>query len=128
MAKSLTSLPTLVQSPFIIAEIDGITFGSYSGGQKTKAIYPNFMNSMSIVKVNGTVNTYTLTFIYQVRAGEDPNLLDKIFSKAANTREIILKYGDWNAPEYIYKEEKCIITGLTSNLDMNSSRITYRIK
>ncbi len=127
MAKSLTSLPTLIQSPFIIAEIDGITFGSYSGGQKTKAIYPNFMNSMSIVKVNGTVNTYTLTFIYQVRAGEDPNLLDKIFSKAANTREIILKYGDWNAPEYIYKEEKCIITGLTSNLDMNSSRITYTL-
>ena len=125
MAKSLTSLPTLVQSPFIIAEIAGISFGSYSGNGQTRATYPNFMNNMSIVKVNGTVNTYTLNFTYQVRAGEDPNLLDKIFSKAANTREVILKYGDWNAPEYIYKEEKCIITGLTSNLDMNSSRITY---
>lgn len=128
MSKSLTSLPTLVQSPFIIAEIAGTSFGSYSGNQKTNATYPNFMNNMSIEKVNGTVNTYTLNFTYQVRPGEDPNLLDKIFSKAANTREVILKYGDWNAPEYIYKEEKCIITGLTSNLDMNSSRITYTLK
>lgn len=127
MAKSLTSLPTLVQSPFIIAEIAGIAFGSYSGNQKANAIYPNFMDNMTIEKVNGTVNTYTLNFVYQVRAGEDPNLLDKIFSKAANSREIILKYGDWNAPEYIYKEEKCIITGLTSNLDMNSSKITYTL-
>lgn len=127
MATNLVSLPTLVQSPFIIAEIAGITFGSYSGNQKTKATYPNFMKSMSITKVNGTVNTYTLNFEYQVRPGEDPNLLDKIFSKAANTREIVLKYGDWNAPEYIYKEEKCIITNLTSNLDMTSSRISYTL-
>ena len=127
MATSLVSLPTLVQSPFIIADIAGITFGSYSGNQKTKSIYPNFMKSMSITKVNGTVNTYTLSFEYQVRPGEDPNLLDKIFSRAANSREIILKYGDWNAPEYIYKEEKCIITNLTSNLDMNSSKISYTL-
>ena len=63
MAKSLTSLPTLVQSPFIIAEIAGISFGSYSGNQKTNAIYPNFMDNMTIEKVNGTVNTYTLNFI-----------------------------------------------------------------
>lgn len=128
MSKSLTSLPTLVQSPFIIATIGGVTFGSYSGNYLTRATYPNFMKSLSITKVNGTVNTYSLNFEYQVGTGQDPNLLDKIFSRAADTREVILRYGDWNAPEYIYKEERCIITNLTSNLDMSSSRISYTME
>ncbi len=127
MSKDLLSIDTLVQSPFIIATIGGVTFGSYSGDYKTNATYPNFMKSIMINKINGTVNTYTLNFEYQVATGQDPNLLDKIFSKAANNREIILKYGDWNAPDYIYKEEKCIITNLSSNLDMNSSKISYTL-
>ena len=82
MSKSLVSIPTLVQSPFIIVTIGGVTFGSYSeSGYGGKVTYPNFMKSISITKVNGTVNTYNLSFQYQVRAGDDPNLLDKIFSK-----------------------------------------------
>ena len=131
---SLVSIPTLVESPFIIASIGGYTFGSYAGknspnayGSAVKVTYPNFMESMQITKVNGTVNTYILNFSYQVRAGEDPNLLDKIFSTATNDRQIILQYGDWNSPGYIYKEEKCIITNITSNLDMNSSCIKYTL-
>lgn len=133
MATNLTSIPTLVESPFIIATIGGVTFGSYTaGGSKAYGVnvnvtYPNFMKSMSIVKVNGTVNTYTLNFTYQVRAGEDPNLLDRIFSKATNDRKIILKYGDWNAPSYIYKEEQAIITGITSSLNMNNACIDYTL-
>ena len=107
---NLVSVPTLVESPFIIATIGGYTFGSYAAkgssnayGAAVKVTYPNFMDSIQIVKVNGTVNTYTLNFSYQVRAGEDPNLLDKIFSTATNDRQIILQYGDWNSPTYIYK-------------------------
>ena len=131
---NLISVPTLVEAPFIIATIGGVTFGSYSGkrgvnayGTAVKVTYPNYMESVSIVKVNGTVNTYTLNFTYQVRAGDDPNLLDKIFSKAANDRKVILQYGDWNAPSYIYKEEVCIITNVTTNLDMNSSSLKYTV-
>jgi len=131
---NLVSIPTLVEAPFIIANIGGYTFGSYIGskssnsyGAAVKVTYPNFMESMSITKVNGTVNTYTLNFSYQVRAGEDPNLLDKIFSSASNNRQIILQYGDWNAPSYIYKEEVCIITNITTNLDMNNSCIRYTL-
>lgn len=128
MAKSLVSIPTLVQSPFIIVTVGGVTFGSYSeSGYGGKVTYPNFMKSISITKVNGTVNTYTLSFQYQVRAGDDPNLLDKIFSKAANDRAITFQYGDWNAPAYIYKEEKAIITNVTSTLDMNNSLISYTV-
>ena len=128
MSKSLVSIPTLVQSPFIIVTIGGVTFGSYSeSGYGGKVTYPNFMKSISITKVNGTVNTYNLSFQYQVRAGDDPNLLDKIFSKAANDRSITFQYGDWNAPAYIYKEEKAIITNVTSTLDMNNSLISYTV-
>lgn len=131
---NLVSVPTLVESPFVIATIGGYTFGSYAAkgssnayGAAVKVTYPNFMDSIQIVKVNGTVNTYTLNFSYQVRAGEDPNLLDKLFSTATNDRQIILQYGDWNSPTYIYKEEKCIITNITSNLDMNNSCIKYTL-
>lgn len=131
---NLVSVPTLVESPFIIATIGDYTFGSYTAkgssnsyGAAVKVTYPNFMDNIQIVKVNGTVNTYTLNFSYQVRAGEDPNLLDKIFSTATNDRQIILQYGDWNSPSYIYKEEKCIITNITSNLDMNNSCIKYTL-
>lgn len=128
MATDLLSIPTLVQSPFIIVTIGGVTFGSYSGNYKSKATYPNFMKSMAITKVNGTVNTYTLNFQYQVRPGEDPNLLDKIFSKATKDRKITIQYGDWMAPNYIYKEEHCIITNVTSRLSMSSSSIEYTVQ
>lgn len=134
MSNKLTSIPTLVESPFIIATIGGITFGSYVAngvngyGLNDKVTYPNFMKSLSINKVNGTVNTYTLVFSYQVRPGEDPNLLDKIFSKAVKDRKIVLQYGDWNAPTYIYKEEHCIITGVTSSLNMNNASIDYTVQ
>ena len=125
---SLTSVPTLVQSPFIIAEIGGVTFGSYNGNYRTNATYPNYMESMTINKVNGTVNTYNLNFHYQVMTGQDPNLLDKIFSRATKDRRVILQYGDWLAPNYIYKEEQCIITNVTTRLNMASSSIDYTIQ
>lgn len=130
MAKSanLVSIPTLVQSPFIIANIGGVTFGTFSGNYRTNATYPNYMESMSVTKVNGTVNTYTLNFHYQVATGQDPNLLDKIFSRATKDRRIILQYGDWMAPNYIYKEEQCIITNVTTRLNMSSSSLDYTLQ
>lgn len=133
MSTSLTSIPTLVQSPFIIATIGGYTFGSYSSDNKllngiaTNVQYPNYMKSLNIVKVNGTVNTYTLNLSYQVATGQDPNLLDKILSKAATDRKIILQYGDWNAPNSIYKEEHAIITNVVSSLNMSEGSIDYTI-
>lgn len=133
MSTSLTSIPTLVESPFIVVTIGGETFGSYSaeGNSASGALlnvkYPNYMKSVNIVKVNGTVNTYTINMTYQVGIGEDPNLLDKIFSKATKDRKIILKYGDWNSPSNIYKEEQAIITNITSSLNMSDGSIDYTI-
>lgn len=129
----LVTIPTMVESPFIIATIGGYTFGSFSrasymnSGIAINVDFPDYMKSLNITKVNGTVNTYTLTFSYQVAYGEDPNKLDKIFSKASTDRKIKLSYGDWNAPSYIYKEETGIITSVTSSLNLSNSSIDYSL-
>lgn len=128
---NLTSVPTLVESPFIIVTIGGVTFGSYGASgnsDELRVTYPNFMKSLQVEKVNGTVNTYSIELSYQVAFGEDPNLLDKILSRATNDRRISIQYGDWNSPSYIYKEDVAIITNVTCNLDMSSSVINYVIK
>lgn len=131
---NLTTIPTLVESPFIIVTIGGHTFGSFNNGTysatglHSKVEFPNYMKSLSITKINGTVNTYTIVFSYQVAYGEDPNRLDKIFSRATKDRKITLSYGDWNSPSFIYKEETGIITNITSTLNLSNSSIDYTIK
>ena len=131
---NLVSVPTLVESPFIIVTIGGYTFGSYVKGDYKKSgmhqnvTFPNYMKSLNIIKINGTVNTYTLCFTYQVSHGQDPNLLDRVFSRAAVDRKIVLSYGDWNSPTHIYKEETGIITSVTTTLNMGNSSIDYTVK
>ena len=131
----LNSVPTLVESPFIIVTIGKYTLGSYTGSKTTTSLgmlaqvnFPNFVNSLNITKVNGTVNTYTIGIVYQIAPGDDPNLIDKIFSSVSATRKLSLSYGDWRNPASIYKEETALITNVTSSLDMSASRITYTVQ
>lgn len=138
MILDLLSSTSRVETPFIIATIGGCTFGAYSKEAKNViesnraheeliAQYPNYMQSLSIVKINGALNTYTLVMRYMIRDGDDPNLLEKVFSAASNDRRIVLSYGDMSIPSYIYKEEEAIITKIRSSMDINSSTITYTI-
>ena len=131
----LNSVPTLVESPFIIVTIGKYTLGSYTGSKTTTSLgmlaqvnFPNFVNSLNITKVNGTVNTYTIGIVYQIAPGDDPNLIDKIFSSVSATRKLSLSYGDWRNPASIYKEETALITNVTSSLDMSASKITYTVQ
>lgn len=131
----LNSVPTLVESPFIIVTIGKYTLGSYTGSKTTTSLgmlaqvnFPNFVNSLNITKVNGTVNTYTIGIVYQIAPGDDPNLIDKIFSSVSDTRKLSLSYGDWRNPASIYKEETALITNVTSSLDMSASKITYTVQ
>ena len=131
----LNSVPTLVESPFIIVTIGKYTLGSYTGNKTTTSLgmlaqvnFPNFVNSLNITKVNGTVNTYTIGIVYQIAPGDDPNLIDKIFSSVSATRKLSLSYGDWRNPASIYKEETALITNVTSSLDMSASKITYTVQ
>lgn len=135
---NLLGSATRVEAPAISVRIGGVTFGMYNKSTKkvvdktgvyteNKVDYPNYMQSLEITKINGTVNTYTLTMVYGIQAGDDPNLLEKVFSKASNDRKIVFTYGDYSIPSYIYKEEEAIITKIRSNIDFASSKITYTL-
>lgn len=135
MSSSLVSAQNRVESPFIIVKIGDYTFGQCSDmsnkhklRQSGMVTFPNFMKSLRIIKINGSVNTYTLQMDYAITEADDPNLLEKVFSTVSTTRKIILSYGDWNAPSYIYKEEEALITKIKSNVDFRSSKITYTLQ
>ena len=132
-ANSLLTTPTLVESPFIVLKIGDYTFGSYSidgsfdkVNSSVSIDYPNYMTGIQVTKINGQVNQYTINMTYQIRNGDDPNLLDKIFSSVGYGK-VYISYGDWNAPKFTYKEEEAIITKLTTNVDFANSRITYTL-
>lgn len=130
----LLTTPTLVESPFIEVKIGDYTFGSYTReGSMERALstarvtYPNYMESLRITKVNGAVNQYVLSMNYKIQAGDDPNLIDKIFSSVSNSRKIKLTYGDWNSPSFIYRDEEALITKVDSNVNFQQSLISYTV-
>ena len=130
----LISTENYVECPFVIVKIGDTTFGSYSRevdkrilGSTLKVTYPNCMKGISVVKVNGEVNTYTINMVYAITENDDPNMLEKVFSSIRNKREMTLTYGDWNSPSNIYKNETALVTGVKSQLDVRNSKITYTI-
>lgn len=127
---NLLSFPTLVETPFIIATIGNYTFGMVEVDKGTNYIditFPNFITSLTVTKINGQVNMYSLSMTYQISAGDDPNMLEHVFSEVSNNRKIILTYGDWSFPTHIYKEEEALITNVKSKVDFSQSRIIYEI-
>lgn len=126
---SLLTYPSLVESPFIIVQFGNYTFGSYTARKVNKTVkveYPNYITSMNVVKVNGSVNQYTINMSYQIRAGDDPNFIDKVLS-SVGYNNIKISYGDWQSPTFIYKEEVALITKVTSNIDFSNARINYTV-
>lgn len=139
MAKlDLLSSTSYVETPFIIARVGEFSFGVYSKAtaniiknnleyRSLNVTYPNYVDSLTITKVNGNLNTYTLQITYAITQGDDPNLIDKVFSKVKNDRTIVLSYGDLSIPTYIYKEEEALITKVTNSINVNNSSISYTI-
>lgn len=138
MALNLLSDMNRLETPFIEVEMGGVTFGLFSqearkvveGNQafKTNAkYYPNFMKSLSVTKVNGAINTYILNMTYMITPGDDPNLLEYVFSKAKKDRTMFISYGDLSLPTYIYKREEALITDIKSNPSFSGSKISYTI-
>lgn len=134
----LTSM-NWVQSPFIVAEIQGVKLGVFSRATKRvqlqnggmlldQTIYPNFVQSLRVEKnANGAVNTYTLVLSYQIMEGDDPNFLEKLFSRAKNGRRIKFSYGDMMNPVHAFREEECLISNIKRLIDEQNARIDYTI-
>lgn len=134
MAIKLLGTTSRVESPFIQVKIGNYSFGVFNKQKGSGAYanmikykYPNYVKSLNITKLNGTVNTYTLQMIYQITAGDDPNFLEKVFGQQSNTRRMIISYGDYSTPSFNYKEEGCTITDVKSQIDFNNSSIVYTI-
>lgn len=132
MDSALISTQNRVESPFIIVKIGNYTFGACSDLSSRAKLsgsvtFPNYMQAINIVKVNGAVNTYNIRMEYGITETDDPNLLEKVFGSISKTRKITVSYGDWNVPTFIYKEEEAIITKVSSNVDVNNSKINYTI-
>lgn len=129
---SLLSSPTRVEVPFIKVQIGTYVFGVYNKEtvnkyddqnfyQAQKIVYPNYIKSLQIRKINGQVNQYTLVLDYPITQNDDPNFFEKVFSSVSRSRKIIFSYGDMALPTYIYKNEEAIITKVTTNFNVGNS-------
>ena len=131
MEQSLVSYQNRVESPFIILHIGKYTFGNATKSIKNNlqtVTFPNYMVSINIKKVNGSINTYSIRMVYQITENDDPNMLEKVFSSISENRMIKLEYGDWALPNYIYKDEEAILTKVSSNVDFANSKIEYTLQ
>lgn len=125
-----------VECPFIKIQIGDYVFGVYNkttisryeedGLYRLHRItYPNYIQNLSIRKINGQVNTYTLNISYPITQGSDPNFFEKVFSSVSRSRKIVFSYGDVTMPNFIYKDEEAIITKVESKMTAVSSVISY---
>lgn len=112
----------MVECPFVELDLKGTVVGTLKNSVDD---YPNHISSLEVEKINGQIHKYSINIIHQIRPGEDPNLFDRILSKARYDR-ISLKYGDY-ASNVIYGDEKIFITDVVMNRDYVSSRISYTI-
>ncbi len=129
--RSLLSSAALIQVPWVRISIGEFTFGVFSKTKtKTKnsegfysaynVQYPNYIQSLTIKKINGQVNQYTLSIRYPVRPGDDPNFFEKVFSSVSKSRKIVFSYGDSSMPAYCYKDEEAIITDIKTSFSFGN--------
>lgn len=138
--RSLLSSQARIQAPWIKVTIGNYTFGVFDKKLRTaikgnddlystyKIQYPSYIDSLTVTKINGQVNQYSLQINYPVKTYDDPNFFEKVFSSVSNTRKITFSYGDSAMPSYIYKDEEALITKITQQFNMETSVIVYRVE
>ncbi len=139
--KSLLSSQTRIQVPWIKVTLGTYTFGIFDSKTKSKGAkdkngfystyqvkYPDYIQSLTVTKINGQVNQYVLNIVYPITQFDDPNFFEKVFSSISSTRKIIFSYGDAAVPSYTYKNEEAIITKITQGFNLEASSISYQIE
>lgn len=120
----LLSFPTYVEAPTILLDFNGILIGGYGNNGD---IYPNYISGMTVEKINGKINNYTINLSYQVRPGEDPNFIDKLISRTGYRNPLKIIYGDSMYDGGYFRDEELVITNVTHSEDISSYRINYII-
>lgn len=136
--RSILSSQARIQAPWVKVTIGNYTFGAFNQKEKAErtpegfytayhVTYPNYVQSLTINKINGQVNQYTLSISYPVRSTDDPNFFEKVFSSVSSTRKIKFSYGDTAMPNYIYKDEEALIINIQQSFNLVGSVINYTI-
>ena len=68
-----------VEAPFVELTIGGYTFGTFDSAKYDR--YPNYIDSLNVVRTNGSMNEYSIELVHQVRPGSNPNFIDELLSK-----------------------------------------------
>ena len=138
--KSLLSSQARIQVPWVKVTIGDYTFGIFdektkSWGKDSKNFYqnysiqyPQYIKALEVIKINGQVNTYTLSIDYPITQHDDPNFFEKVFSSVSRSRKIVFTYGDAETPAYVYKNEEAIITKVQQKFNLQSSSISYTVQ
>ena len=116
---------TLVEAPFVEVDLNGVKFGT-SNVSKYYTSYPNYIQSISITKTNGTINEYTITLIHQIAPGDNPNYIAELLS-SVGYNEITISYGDANYGKF-FQDVKAMVTGVQTSFNFTGYNITYTIQ
>lgn len=132
MSTSINLLGTTsrVETPIIGVRIGDAVLGVYSqikDGSYSYIINPNYLKSLEVKKINGTVNHYTLKLDYPITQNSDPNYIDKILASVADTRKIKFGYGDASVPAFLYREETAVMFKVRKRATASASVKSYTI-
>ena len=119
----LLSYDTVIEAPTIVLNLNGVPIGGYGN---IGDVYPNYITGMTVSKISGKINRYTINLVYTVRFGEDPNFIEKLISRTGFTNKIQILYGDSNGSK-LFRDDEAIITDVTFNESVSSKTISYTI-
>lgn len=127
---NLLGTTSRVETPIIGVKIGDFVIGVYNESKTTTkpfVISAKYIKSLTVKKINGTVNQYTLRLDYPITPKDDPNYIDKIFASVSKTRSITFCYGDASVPDFIYREETAIITKVKKRSNVSTSVKEYTV-
>lgn len=122
---SLPIYTTVVEAPFGEITLGEVTFGTVNVYKKYTS-YPNYVQSITINKTNGTVNDYTIVLVHQIAPGDNPNYIAELLS-ITGYNTIKISYGDAASGKY-FQDIEALLIDVQTNFDIGGSRITYTLK
>ena len=109
-----------VEAPYGKITLGGVTIGSYKGGS-----FPNYLNSISVIKTNGSMNEYTINLTHQIAPGDNPNYIDDLISKNGYNK-IHIEYGDAEAG-ISFRDVDALLINAKSSFDFFNNNINYSL-